>query len=72
MHPRIDPSITGITVLEVEAGATDVVSRDTNYNDQHMCLKKVSGYVYFFHSVLLDFTSFLSRYALHGGKKKVF
>ena len=32
MHPRIDPSITGITVLEVEAGATDVVARDTNYS----------------------------------------
>ena len=32
MQPRLDPTLTGINVLEVEAGATDVVARDTNYN----------------------------------------
>ena len=32
MQPRLDPTLTGINVLEVEAGATDVVARDTNYS----------------------------------------
>ena len=32
MQPRLDATLTGINVLEVEAGATDVVARDTNYS----------------------------------------
>jgi hypothetical protein len=30
--PRLAPALTGVNVIEVASGATDIVARDTNYN----------------------------------------